>query len=291
MIPIYIPSYNRAESITTTKWLDKDNIPYKVLLHTQKCKKEYLKSGIVKEENIIVTNTEKGITNQRNWIINNLAEKGSWYISFDDNIRTFKRVVDKYYFNKKRLDVKSKEITQKSFNKNITAKEYLELLEKDIKVAESIKAEYIGYATVDNYFFNSKKYKSVGYVISKAVAIKYEGLTYDKNVEAMEDFCYCAEQLIKNNCVLINAWIKPQAGHYEKGGIGTYDERVGRKIIDCKYLMRKYPDFFRYKKKKGCHPKAELQIRFNKPKQIIEWKKSNYNKYNTIQRLEKSVTT
>ena len=278
MIPIYIPSYNRAKTITTTKWLDEGNIPYKVLLHSEKCKQEYLKAGIVKEDNIIVTNAEKGITNQRNWIVDNLAVKGKWYISFDDNIRTFKRVVDKYYFNCKKIDVESKEITQKTFSKEISAKEYIELLLEDIKIAEIIKAEYIGYATVDNYFFNSKKYKNVGYVISKAVAIKYNGIKYDKKVEAMEDFCYCAEQLIKNNCVLINAWIKPKAGHYEKGGIGTYDDRVERKIIDCDYLMKKYPNFFRYKTKKGCHPKAELQIRFNNPKQIIKWKQSNYNK-------------
>ena len=278
MIPIYIPSYNRAKTISTTKWLDKDNIPYKVLLHTKKCKKDYIKAGIVKEENIIVTNADKGITNQRNWIVNNLAKKGEWYISFDDNIRNFNRVIDKYYFDKKRLDVESKEITQETFNKELGAKEYIDLLYKDIKLAESIKAEYIGYATVKNYFFNSRKYKTVGYVISKAVAIKYNGLTYDKNVEAMEDFCYCAEQLIKNNCVLINSWIKPEAGHYEQGGIGTYDERVERKIIDCEYLMKKYPKFFRYKTKKGCHPKAELQIRFNNPKQIIEWKQLNFNK-------------
>ena len=278
MIPIYIPSYNRAKTITTTKWLDEDSIPYKVLLHSEKCKQEYLKAGIVKEDNIIVTNAEKGITNQRNWIVDNLAVKGKWYISFDDNIRTFKRVVDKYYFNCKKIDVESKEITQKTFSKEISAKEYIELLLEDIKIAEIIKAEYIGYATVDNYFFNSKKYKNVGYVISKAVAIKYNGIKYDKKVEAMEDFCYCAEQLIKNNCVLINAWIKPKAGHYEKGGIGTYDDRVERKIIDCEYLMKKYPNFFRYKTKKGCHPKAELQIRFNNPKQIIKWKQSNFNK-------------
>jgi len=278
MIPIYIPSYNRAKTITTTKWLDEDSIPYKVLLHSEKCKQEYLKAGIVKEDNIIVTNAEKGITNQRNWIVDNLAVKGKWYISFDDNIRTFKRVVDKYYFNCKKIDVQSKDITQKTFSKEIRAKEYIELLLEDIKIAEIIKAEYIGYATVDNYFFNSKKYKNVGYVISKAVAIKYNGIKYDKKVEAMEDFCYCAEQLIKNNCVLINAWIKPKAGHYEKGGIGAYDDRVERKIIDCEYLMKKYPNFFRYKTKKGCHPKAELQIRFNNPKQIIKWKQLNSNR-------------
>jgi hypothetical protein len=144
----------------------------------------------------------------------------------------------------------------------------------DIKTAEQVGVEYIGFATVDNYFFNSKKYKTVGYVISKAVAIKYMGLRYDRNLEAMEDFGYCAEQIIKNNAVLINAWIKPVAGHYEKGGIGTYEQRLPRKIRDCEYLMRKYPDFFRYKIKNNCHPKAELQIRFNNPKQVIEWKKN-----------------
>jgi hypothetical protein len=150
-----------------------------------------------------------------------------------------------------------------------------EIIKEDIKIAEQIKAEYVGFATVDNYFFNAKKYKPVGYVISKAVAIKYDGLRYDKNLEAMEDFGYCAEQLIKNNCVLINSWIKPVAGHYEQGGIGTYEQRVPRKVKDCEYLMRKYPNFFRYKVKKDCHPRAELQIRFNNPNQIINWKNEN----------------
>lgn len=278
MIPIYIPSYNRAETITTTKWLDKSDIDYRVLLHTENCKKDYIKAGVVKAENIIVTNAEKGITNQRNWITKNLAVKGDWYISFDDNIRTFNRFIDKYYYNAKTIDVDDPNINASVSKQEMTAKEYIKLLYDDIKIAEQIKAEYIGYASVDNYYFNTKKYKAVGYVISKAVAIKYKGLKYDKNLEAMEDFGYCAEQLIKNNCVLINAWIKPKAGHYEKGGIGTYDERVPRKIIDCEYLMKKYPNFFRYKKKKGCHPKAELQIRFNNPKQIIKWKQSNLNK-------------
>lgn len=278
MIPIYIPSYGRAKTIKTTKWLDKCGINYKVLLHTEKCKSEYITAGIVNEKNIIVTNQPKGITNHRNWICQNLAKKGEWYISMDDNISGFKRVVDKYYFTKKSLPVESSIITQKDYNQEIKASEFIDILKNDIELAEKIKAEYIGFSTVDNYFFNSKKYKSVGYVISKAVAIKYDGLDYDLNLEAMEDFGYCAEQLIKNNSVLINSWLKPICNHYEPGGIGTYDQRLPRKIIDCDYLMKKYPNFFRYKVKKGCHPKAELQIRFNNPKQIIQWKKENLRK-------------
>lgn len=275
IIPIYIPSYNRAETIKTTGYLDEKNIPFKVLLHTEKCKEDYLKAGRVREEDIIVTNANRGITNQRNWMVDNLAEQGKWYISLDDNIQGFKRVVDKHYHTKKRLNVESKDISQKDYDQEIKADEFISLMKEDIKIAEQIKAEYVGFATVDNYFFNAKKYKPVGYVISKAVAIKYDGLRYDKNLEAMEDFGYCAEQLIKNNCVLINSWIKPVAGHYEQGGIGTYEQRVPRKIKDCEYLMRKYPNFFRYKVKKDCHPRAELQIRFNNPNQIINWKNEN----------------
>lgn len=275
IVPIYIPSYNRAETIKTTVYLDNKNIPYKVLLHTEKCKEDYLKGGRVKEEDIIVTNAPAGITNQRNWMVDNIAEKGKWYISLDDNIQGFKRVVDKYYHIKKKLNVESSDIGQKDYDQEIQADEFIQLIKEDMKIAEQIKAEYVGFATVDNYFFNAKKYKPVGYVISKAVAIKFDGLRYDKNLEAMEDFGYCAEQLIKNNSVLINCWIKPIAGHYEKGGIGTYEQRVPRKIKDCEYLMRKYPNFFRYKVKKDCHPKAELQIRFNNPNQIIKWKNEN----------------
>tara|TARA_R110002153_G_C13321802_1_gene497167 strand:+ start:1462 stop:2301 length:840 start_codon:yes stop_codon:yes gene_type:complete len=272
MIPIYVPSYNRSATIKTTKWLDATNVPYKVLLHSTECAEAYLKEGIVKEKDIIVTNAPFGVTSQRNWIVDNLAVKGEWYISLDDNIRGMKRVVDQHY-GKKKLDVQSPDIKQADFNQSFTAEEYVKLVEQDISVAETIRAEYIGYATVDNYFFNSKKYKPVGYVISKACAVKYQGLKYDHNLEAMEDFGYCASQLVKNNCVLINSWIKPVAGHYEEGGIGTYENRVPRKIKDCVYLMDKYPDLFRYKEKKGCHPKAEIQLRFHSPKQVIQWKK------------------
>ena len=224
MIPIYIPSYNRANTIKTTKYLDSDDIPYKVLLHSENCKKEYLKYGIVKEENILVTNAPFGITNQRNWILKNLAQWGKWYISLDDNIDGFKKVVDKYYVLKKKINVEHSNVKQEDYNDPLKANKFIKLLEDDIKLADSLNIEYVGFATVDNYFFNPKKYKTVGYVISKACAIKYMGLTYDIRLEAMEDFGFCAEQLIKNNAVLINSWIKPIAGHYEKGGIGTYEQ-------------------------------------------------------------------
>lgn len=276
MISIYIPSFARPDSIKTTKWLDLCNIPYKVLLHSEKCKNEYLKSGIVNEKNIIVTGVKQGITNQRNFIMDNLAKKGEWFITLDDNIHGFKRVIDKYYYTKKKLEVDSSEISQSDFNYNINAKEFLDLVYKDIELAEKIGATYGGFATVDNYFFNAKKYKAVGYVISKAAYIKHTGKRYDEKILAMDDYGYTAECLLKEGAVLINNWIKPINKHYEKGGIGTYEERLPKKIQDAKYLMAKYPGLFRYKMKKGCHPKAEIQVRFTNQNQVNEWRKKMF---------------
>ena len=275
-IPIYIPSYNRAETIKTSRWLDTENIGYKVILHTEKCKAEYISAGLVKEENIIVSHAPSGITPQRNWIAKNLTERGQWFLTFDDNVSGFNRVSDDYYQSHRKLDVKSASITQHDFKQSVSPTDYLERLKEDILLAEKIGAEYIGYATTDNYFFNGTKYKSVGYIVSKVVAIKYSGLSYDPNLEAMEEFGYCADQLIKNNCVLRNNWLKSINGHYEAGGIGVYEARVPRKIQDCKYLMQKYPNLFRYKVKKGCHPKAELAFKVNSTKRLIEWKKDHY---------------
>jgi hypothetical protein len=271
-IKIFIPSYNRAETIKTSLYLDEKNIDYRIILHTENCKNEYLKAGRVKEEKIIVSNQPPGITNQRNFIMNSLTQKGEWFITLDDNISGFKRVIDQYYFTREELDVEDEEITQETYSQKVEADELLRLIEGDIKKCESIGSFYGGFASVENYFFNSKKYRYVGYIISKAAYIKNDGFGYDKRLNAMEDFGFTGDNLFRYGRVLINSWIKPINKHYEEGGIGTYERRLPSKIKDCKTLMKKYPGLYRYKIKKGCHPEAELQIRFTNLKQVSEWR-------------------
>jgi hypothetical protein len=102
-----------------------------------------------------------------------------------------------------------------------------------------------------------------------------EGPQYgDPKIQAMDDYGFSAEHHYLYGKVLINNFLWPVAGHYEPGGIGTYEDRVGRKIQDCNYLMQKYPGFFRYKVKKDCHPKAELQVRFTNETQVQTWRRT-----------------
>lgn len=271
-LPIVIPSARRADTIKTPLYLEESGVDYRVLLHDEDARCEYVKAGRVPENKIIVTNQPKGITHQRRFISQELFKKDEWYVTMDDNISGFTTVEPSLY-NHAYLPTQQKPELRKSYEYESDAKNLMYLFGKDVGLAKNIGAHYCGFASVPNFYFRSKKYRFVGYIISKAAIIQNSSIEYDPNLEAMEDFGYCAEHLVRFGRVLINNFIKPTAGHYEKGGIGTYEERLPRKIIDSAYLMEKYPGMFRYKKKKGCHPAAELQFRFTNVKQLDAWRK------------------
>lgn len=204
-------------------------------------------------------------------MIENLVKGGEWFLTLDDNIDRFTGVRRESY-EQAELPVERGDFDRSIYNHNLTATEFLARLELDRKHCEATGIHYAGMAVVDNYYFRSVKYRYVGYVISKAAMIHNVGVPYDPNVTAMDDYAFTAEHLKRFGKVLINNYLFPVAGHYEPGGIGTYQERQPAKIKDSEYLMRKYPGLFRYKSKKGCHPKAELQVRFTTLSQVESWR-------------------
>jgi hypothetical protein len=274
---IVIPSFNRAETIRTHQYLEKGGVTdYKILLHSEACKAAYLKNPTIRPETLLVTGAQFGIQHQRQWIITNYVKKDEWFLTMDDNVRGI-QCVHPFFYNADKLDVQHKHFDPKIFQYEANSKQFIALCLKDIAYCEKQGIKFGGFASVPNYYFLGKKYRHVGYVISKIAIIKNSGITYDPNVMAMEDYAFTAENLLRFGKVLINNFIIPQAGHYEVGGIGTYEQRVPRKIIDCEYLMQKYPGLFRYKIKAGCHPKAELQVRFTTTKQVEEWRSAMRN--------------
>jgi hypothetical protein len=117
---VYVPSHNRPDTIKTSKYLEASGIDYRVLLHDTEQEAAYLKAGIVPKGKIIVTNAAPGITNQRNFIRSELVEPGEYYISLDDNISGFTRVVDEYY-DLPKLPVDSSAIKQSEYRQPVTA--------------------------------------------------------------------------------------------------------------------------------------------------------------------------
>jgi hypothetical protein len=272
MLKVLIPSYKRGGTIKTHLiFQDYPELfePH-IIIHNHD--QEYFDNPNIKCQ-IHISNAPSGVVNQRNWVLENLIEDGEWFVMADDNIDEF-TVVEKDYYYEETLDVKDKSNTfwNKVFAKRLEGKEMYDYFTEDIQIAKDNKAYLIGFATTPNPFFRERKYRYVGYVLSKAILMCKTDFRWDTNVLAMDDYQLSAEHTYRYGKVVINNYIKPMAKHYQAGGIGTYEARLPKKIRDCKYLKARYPGFFRYKEKSGKHPLAELQITMTSEAQVEKWR-------------------
>jgi len=270
---VIILSKGRADTISTHKLFD----DYTLVLHTEKEKSEYMHANPdISPEKIVVSGAPWGVAYQRQWIQDNLIPRGDWYISLDDNIKSFQAVPHGWYEHLwLPVQAKDKNVLmhmKEAFETPCTTERFLEICEEMREYGEREKAYNLGFATVPNFFFRGRKYRNVGYVISKAVVRKNLGIPFELENASMEDYAYTAECLLRHGKVLINNFCIPIAGHYEKGGIGTYAERLPAKIRDSAFLIEKYPGLFRYNRKTGSDPKGELIIRFNSLDQVEKWR-------------------
>jgi hypothetical protein len=272
---IFINSYNRSDSISTHTLLDAQNIPYKIILHNEEQKALYLKNPTIKEENIIVSNLPFGMLGVRNFLLENLVEKGEWYMTLDDNIQYFEAVKEGFY-KSENLPVKENPEKYKDiFENRVSVNRFMDIVDETITEAEKRKANLCGFASNVNFFFRNKKWREVGYVIGKTQLIKKTDLKYDlRNGTTMsaDDYLWTAQNLEKFGRVLINNYAVAIKKHYTKGGAGTYEKRLPQKLKDCDFLMKRFPGLFRYKIKKNHHPRSELAIRFTSQEQVEKWR-------------------
>ncbi len=270
---IIIPSYGRPGTIKTHLIFDKENIPYKIVLHNNDHKREYIQNPTIKESNIIVSHTPKGLAAQRNWIIDNLVSKGEWVLMLDDNISEFTAVKPSIYNKYSALKKGSVELCDENFRHKIGAKTLIKLLSADIEISERLGYCLIGMASNENHFFRSKKYREVGYVLGKTSLVKKTELRYDTRLNVTEDYFFSALNMVEKNGLLVNNWLKARCKHYEAGGVGPLKDRMKGKVAQNKILMEWFSGMFKYVEKKDHDKGAEINFRITTKKQLENWKK------------------
>ncbi len=266
---IIIPSKGRAETITTHQ-LFKD-YDYYIVVHTKEDYDQYIQNKTIGPKRIIISNAPYGLIHQRQWSLDNLVEDGEWFISADDDIRKITGVSEEYY-NYAKLNPSLPNI-RNIYNTEIPVTRFMDIVKEMTELADKNNIKYCGFAVVDNYYYRTTKYRFVGFVGGILTLKKKCDIRYDPMVKFAEDYEYTAENLLYYGKVLINNYVYPVSKMYVKGGCGSKSSRLDRKIPDCHYFMQKYQGLFRYKIKKGCHPKSEIQIRFNNTKQVEEWRR------------------
>lgn len=270
---IIIPSKGRAGTISTHLLFEGTGYDYTIVLHTEEERQAYLKNPTIRKETLIVSNAPFNISAQRQWILEQLIEEGEWFLTMDDNVDGFQGYPQPFY------DLGRIDVDKRKYSKDIAAlcrrpmhvMDFLKYCEEMIEYAEEIKTGYCGFAVNDNYFFRTKKYSLVAYICSKVALIKKCGVQYDLMIKAMDDYSFTARNLRKFGKVLKNNFIYPVAQHYESGGIGTYKDRLPKKLSDAELLMKQFPGLFSYYRKIHGHPKAELILKFHHVDQVAAW--------------------
>ncbi|MEL7232845.1 MAG: hypothetical protein AAGK74_00035 [Chloroflexota bacterium] len=270
---IVIPSYQRAETLTTPLLLEDVGADYVVVVHTDEERAAYIAAGRVPASRVVVSHAPPGVASNRQWAMDNLVDFGDWYLQMDDNVRGFDCVPDEMYNQR---EIPTDKATQQYLRENAatTTERFLEICEEMVVGCNRMGVSHFGFATTENWMFRSRKYSQVAFVVGKTVGLRKDGIAYDAKLLAMDDYGMTAEQLRVHGAVLVNRFAKPISTHYQAGGIGAYEARLPKKIRDVRYLMRKYPGLFRLNPRAGSHPEAEIVLRFHAVHQIDKWRRS-----------------
>lgn len=256
MLPIFIPSYRRSETICTHKFLEASGVKdYFVVVNDGEEAERYRKN--IAADKIIISNAPRTIGANRRWIQDELAPTVHWYLMMDDRVQ-----------GATSLDYST------GNEKDITAAEVMGIWDESFARADAIGAYLIGFATTDNKLFRRKHWQYHSLAMGKCgIALKGRTALFDPSLVSREDYQITAENLLQHGLVLRNNQVRFKVKHFEPGGIGPLGTRLEHMLRENKELMRRYPGLFRYNKKKSMPDKSELIIRLTQQKQIEEWRK------------------
>jgi hypothetical protein len=270
---VFIPTKNRAATISTHQAFEGED--YTVVVHDETQKALYCENPTIEPSRVVVSGVPGdtfGLTRQREWVCRNLVEPGEWFVFADDNIKSLSAVPEPHYLEPS-LPVQDDKSLKEVYDTPCSPARFMEIGREMCQEAGRVGANLCGFATTGNFFFRGRKYRYAGYVIGKLMLwCNQPDFEFDHTV-SMEDFRNTAEHLYRYGAVLINNYVFPVAGHYEQGGMGTYEERIPIRKRDVKLLLKQYPGLFRVKDRPGFEPNTDLALRIHHPRQIQQWRR------------------
>ena len=291
MIPIFIPSYNRAGNTRTVDLLERCGVTnYKVVVRPSQYD-AYAQH--LKRENLLMLDAEEGLSYAREFI-RKRVKRGGWALHMDDNVMGFYVCNEEFYklydhFEKgpgglTEINRRWDHIIKNPPGKDFTT--FYRVIVKDtMREADKRGAVLCGFTAQNAAAMRPYKWHDVGYVCGKVMLMKNVGFPWRHiSVSTGEDYALTAAHLLEFGRVLVNGWGHPRRKHYAPGGCGTYEERLPEMIRTSAELMERYPGLFRMKTPgpKGIERyEGELRLRLSSLEQIEKWR-ANFGKVVTI---------
>lgn len=226
MLPIYIVSRAHPDRMHTAMRLKKRDIPFTLVVDDNEQVKQAARLGYRRALSTETTD----LVSKRN-AITDLVGRG-WYIGMDDNIFDFNMVAKEFRVYD-RVDTSNPEERpwRKLWNQPVLAEDYIMGLENLAKRAGEVGAEYAGVATMENPFFRMKRWGYRRFVKSKVFVMRHGSKIRFKH-RLCHDSYASAHAVALHGRVLTDSFMFYTARWYEKGGLGTREEREKAGLLD-----------------------------------------------------------
>jgi TET-Associated Glycosyltransferase len=273
---IYIPSYNRPDTITTSKLLHEAGLEHTVIVHDEEQKRLYQEAGNVKGNLVIGVSKAGGLAGQRWWIdTQSNIEDGEWYAQLDDNITEFTMLSHKHYW-KESVDNRDHSF-DKEFFTPLYPSSFFTLVESEmIPKANEWDAHLIGFAITKNPYMRGKKWHKIGFIVGKVMIIKKSHVTFMPDIFCNDDYQITLAHLLEFGAVLRNDFIYPDFPRYQVGGLGKLKDRFEPYANAVKILMERYPDALNLSHRADLPYGSSVRLRFTdaSEKSLDRWRRT-----------------
>lgn len=236
---IFIFTYDRYDSITTSGLLEAEHIPHMVLCHTEEARQKFIDGGRVLPSNIISSNAEPGLAHNRNAALD-MMEDGEWALFLVDDY-LYSTELDMYdSVASDRIDVDTHNTTAwgRRFRTKIDMQTLVNRATETAKFSESLGSNLAGFTSNTNPLFRKKKWIFNVLADGRVLIVRKTALRWDTNVQSIDDYCWTAQNLQSFGRVVVNMWVAPECRRYTAGGYGNKEARMERRMKEVSYLLR-----------------------------------------------------
>lgn len=213
---------------------------------------------------------------KRNWICDELVEEGEWFIGMDDNVMGLTAVADECY-SANFLPTTDEpapdgyESWRKVYNGQVSPAKWMAKFRSDMKMADSMGAPLVGVATLENPFFRERKYSNYRFVKTKIFAMKNHKDLRFKYLTCHDSYLTMLA-IAKYGKVLVNSYLHHKSKMYEKGGLGTREEREKKGLIrDLNKIIKEFPGLCRI----GRGKNSALALSMMSEASVTKWRREN----------------
>jgi hypothetical protein len=258
---VYVLTYDRYDTTTTSAMLEADGVEHTVLCHTEEARQRFIEGGRVRADRIVATGEPKGIANQRNWILEH-TPRDEWVLEFVDDLRRVTEVAG-YDQRHGRLGIDFANQTQfkDQMHVPIGLDKFVVRAEQTAEACERVGARLGGFCYIPNPVWRDSKWRFNVMIDGRCQVMKKGALRFDPNVHAIDDMAFTIANIRAYGIVVLNQWVVPDCARYSPKSLGSIEARLAQKRAECAYLVERYPQLVRFAPKVNHPPRSHVRLR------------------------------